>query len=544
MAEAEKNYYQTPSFEKAIEAFPPNVKEVTRLASDLCALPGISVPPQNANMEAIQETHNLAKEYAKKAGLQVIEFPPDEGHPYPFLMVTFKETNLADREFNEAVALMGHLDVVPATEAGQFNPYIQEGNLFARGAADMKTVVATYLVWMAEMQKKPDKKPPFIAMISSCEENGSDQPNHTLEALKWLKKEKGVTIRFSVVGERTGELEWMAADTPVGPIMTENRAWRWTQIENENARGKAALRDIAMAVQEGRTRIDQLNREAVPAKKKAGQKGVISGFLNPFTHIPGDEVQERGEGRKWIKVERQKGASVHAAATGTAAPSLIELFQIIEQNAEIQFGAKTTHMREIRIGQEGNFNTYDGSGAMVLSVNAEGDEPLLQNWIQDQVALTGLTLSTHAENPVVETLTQTTFGLDVREILDHKEPVETYLKEIRTQFETKGWAVETRNDRPSWQCPADHPDLMNLQAAYTEVIGEPSPSYVKLYGNDGGSLAALQQETLEGYAEQGRGDAVVFGQVGRSPHGKGEFHRLSSIQPYLDILTTWSQSYQ
>jgi len=41
--------------------------------------------------------------------------------------------------------------------------------------------------------------------------------------------------------------------------------------------------------------------------------------------------------------------------------------------------------------------------------------------------------------------------------------------------------------------------------------------------------------------ERGLGSAVVFGQVGRGPHGPDERHVVSSIRPYLDILDGWAR---
>ena len=47
------------------------------------------------------------------------------------------------------ILLTGHFDVVePEPDDSQFTPRIEGDYLHGRGAADMKTVVATYMVWM------------------------------------------------------------------------------------------------------------------------------------------------------------------------------------------------------------------------------------------------------------------------------------------------------------------------------------------------------------------------------------------------------------
>ncbi len=104
-------------------------------------------------------------------------------------------------------------------------------------------------------------------------------------------------------------------------------------------------------------------------------------------------------------------------------------------------------------------------------------------------------------------------------------------------------SLELVHDFPAWRCPSGQDDLVRLLAAYGEVVGQPSPPLVKLHGNDGGALVACRQAADPGLARAGEGHAVVFGQVGSNPHGPNEFHRGTSIRPYLDILDHWVDSY-
>lgn len=49
------------------------------------------------------------------------------------------------------IALCGHLDVVPASEEGQFEPYEEDGKLYGRGCADMKDGCAIIITLMQEL---------------------------------------------------------------------------------------------------------------------------------------------------------------------------------------------------------------------------------------------------------------------------------------------------------------------------------------------------------------------------------------------------------
>ena len=74
----------------------------------------------------------------------------------PVLYLTNQETMTPD------VAVLGHLDVVPATEE-QFIPVKKEGRLYARGALDMKSFAAVALCSLAKVLQ--EKWPLSFAVI-------------------------------------------------------------------------------------------------------------------------------------------------------------------------------------------------------------------------------------------------------------------------------------------------------------------------------------------------------------------------------------------
>jgi acetylornithine deacetylase len=86
---------------------------------------------------------------------------------YPALFIGFPGQNGAP------VMLSGHFDVVtPDPDDTQFEPHVDGDYLWGRGAADMKTVVATYLVWMKDSLKRLGSYPPVNLLLVGNEENG------------------------------------------------------------------------------------------------------------------------------------------------------------------------------------------------------------------------------------------------------------------------------------------------------------------------------------------------------------------------------------
>jgi len=102
------------------------------------------------------------------------------------------------------VALAGHTDVVPPGprekwHSDPFEPTIRDGNLYGRGAADMKTSIAAF-VTAAErfVAAHPDHPGSLGLLITSDEEGPSvDGTVRVVEAFK----ARGETLDFCIVGE-------------------------------------------------------------------------------------------------------------------------------------------------------------------------------------------------------------------------------------------------------------------------------------------------------------------------------------------------------
>jgi succinyl-diaminopimelate desuccinylase len=144
-------------------------------------------------------------------GLDVRLF--DRGR-YPAVLASFAGAEAP------SVTLCGHFDVVrPEPDDSQFQPRVQGDYIWGRGAADMKTVVASYVVWMRGIAAAGPPFPPINLLLVGNEENGEGEPFGTPHVLQTLETESGWRPELMVVGERTGE----AGEELFGSICTESR---------------------------------------------------------------------------------------------------------------------------------------------------------------------------------------------------------------------------------------------------------------------------------------------------------------------------------
>lgn len=504
------------------EYFDPRTTEVLDLAIRLTSIPGVSIPDSKLDLPRINQTLDIARGYATQHGLSVVEMPADEEHPFPYLMVSFnqEESSTIGRS---KIALVGHIDVVGAQDSAQFEPKIEGDMLIGRGAADMKTVVATQLVWMAEQQMQPGPKPPVVLMISCTEENGSTKPNGTQHAIAHLRDEFGVEIELAIVGERTGEMESMGKPK-VGPICDANRGWRWYRSEGDGSiNGSAAFDDIAYYVNDARVTARDANKN-IGSPRTEAQKNWRTGLVNSFVQIGADPELAELPNYTVIRITKV-GEAKHAAAITPDQSTLIEEFDDIYDDARTAFKGDNVKIEGVNIGQDGNFNTVTGGGEMRLVVIDSDTEAFIE-----ALKAKGYQVETQevdsSSRPA--SIAKPVFGFDVREIPEHTSEINIWIDETRASLAAIGFDFVAVNEGDGWVCPEENDHLARLRAAYEEVIGSPSPALGKLHGNDGRFF---------------EGKAIVFGQTGISPHGPKEAHYIPSILPYLQILDRFAASY-
>ena len=104
------------------------------------------------------------------------------------------------------LAFAGHTDVVPTGPLEQwtsdpFTPILRDGKLYGRGAADMKTSIAAFVVAVEEfIAAHPDHRGSVALLITSDEEGPSI--NGTVKVCQALAA-RGETLDYCIVGEPT-----------------------------------------------------------------------------------------------------------------------------------------------------------------------------------------------------------------------------------------------------------------------------------------------------------------------------------------------------
>ena len=213
-----------PRPESMVEvSFPDKTSEIVALAQDLIRIPSVTACPQ----ERLDEVHRAATlifDYLRNFGLGVRFYNRSK---YPAILAGFPG------QMEAPVMLSGHFDVVaPDPDESQFDTYIEGDYLWGRGSADMKTVLATYLVWMKDTLRKGGDFPPINLLMVGNEENGELEPMGTPHVLKLLAEESGYAPSLLIAGERTGE----KGNELWGEVCTQNRGVMRFEI---SARGNA-----------------------------------------------------------------------------------------------------------------------------------------------------------------------------------------------------------------------------------------------------------------------------------------------------------------
>ena len=110
------------------------------------------------------------------------------------------------REDCRLLAFAGHTDVVPTGPVEQwtsepFFPTIRDGKLYGRGAADMKTSIAAFVVACEEfIAASPDHQGSIAFLITSDEEGPS--VDGTVRLVELLQA-RGERLDMCIVGEPT-----------------------------------------------------------------------------------------------------------------------------------------------------------------------------------------------------------------------------------------------------------------------------------------------------------------------------------------------------
>ena len=102
------------------------------------------------------------------------------------------------------VCFAGHTDVVPtgpldAWDSDPFEPTVRDGYLYGRGAADMKSSLAAFVVAIEQFVAARPDHPGSIALLITSDEEGPSIDG-TVRVVEHLR-EGGQTLDYCVVGE-------------------------------------------------------------------------------------------------------------------------------------------------------------------------------------------------------------------------------------------------------------------------------------------------------------------------------------------------------
>jgi succinyl-diaminopimelate desuccinylase len=102
----------------------------------------------------------------------------------------------------------GHTDVVPTGPLEQwhsdpFAPTIRDGSLYGRGAADMKSAIASFVVAVEAFVRECPAHRGSIALLITSDEEGPSVDG-TARVVEWLKA-RSEKVDFCIVGEPTSE---------------------------------------------------------------------------------------------------------------------------------------------------------------------------------------------------------------------------------------------------------------------------------------------------------------------------------------------------
>ncbi len=291
---------------RVVETFPDTTSEILELAQALIRIPSVTACPQE-RLKEVHQAAGLIHDTACGHGLNVRFFG---GYRYPAVLVGFPGQEIAP------VMLSGHFDVVaPDPDERQFEPRIDGDYLWGRGAADMKTVVATYLVWMKDRLRQGPPYPPINLLLVGNEENGETEPMGTPHVLGRLANEQRLPDgtpfgapyipRLFIAGERTGE----RGDELWGEVCTQNRGVMRCEVVARAARQHsgvgAATGDLTDRLMAARVQLQDLfARHLTLQSNRRSFPGWQTQARFPFIQVgePGVYNVTPGEGRLGIEI--------------------------------------------------------------------------------------------------------------------------------------------------------------------------------------------------------------------------------------------------
>ncbi len=273
-------------------SYPDKSSEILDLAQQLIRIPSVTASP-NERLDEVQRAGSLIDDYLHNAGLEVKYF---DGK-YPAIYAKFPARSGVEVQRAGEILLTGHFDIVePEPDDSQFIPRIEGDYLWGRGAADMKTVVATYLVWMKDVMKSGKPFPNISLMLVGNEENGEAEAWGT----PYVLKELDLSPALFIAGERTGE----KGNELFGEICVENRGVMRFDVIGRGAKGHSGVAgtgDLSEKLIAARSALNEIFAQHLTLKSSDGwQSQAKFPFINVGT--PGIYNVTAGEGILGVEI--------------------------------------------------------------------------------------------------------------------------------------------------------------------------------------------------------------------------------------------------
>jgi succinyl-diaminopimelate desuccinylase len=274
-------------------SYPDKTSEILDLAQQLIRIPSVTASP-NERLDEVHRAGSLIDYYFRNAGLEVKFF--DGKYPAVYATFPFRRA-ISTQSVQSPILLTGHFDVVePEPDDSQFTPRIEGDYLCGRGAADMKTVVATYLVWMKDTLKSGKPCPNISLLLVGNEENGEAEAWGT----PYVLKELNLTPSLFIAGERTGE----KGNELFGEICVENRGVMRFDVIARGAKGHSGVAgtgDLSEKLIAARSALNEIFAKHLTLKSPDGwQSQAKFPFINVGT--PGVYNITAGEGILGVEI--------------------------------------------------------------------------------------------------------------------------------------------------------------------------------------------------------------------------------------------------
>jgi acetylornithine deacetylase/succinyl-diaminopimelate desuccinylase-like protein len=330
-------------------SYPDKTSEILDLAKKLIEIPSVTTGAEE-RLDEVLRVSTFIYDYLRNHGLDVNYY--DQGR-YPAILAGF------NGQVKAPVMLSGHFDVVaPEPDDSQFSPRQEGDYLWGRGAADMKTVVATNLVWMKDQMHLGEPFPPLNLLLVGNEENGEVEPMGTPHVLELLRG-KGYSPALFIAGERTGE----KGDELWGEICTENRGVMRFEITARGQKGHSGVasqnKNISALLLKARADIAKLLEEYLTLTGpdnwtsqvsfpfvQIGQPGIYN--INPdfgrigveIRPIPQDDIdqvyEELGKYCQASELELNVSVKENGIACDPQNPYLIQLIDAVRKTSKTE----------------------------------------------------------------------------------------------------------------------------------------------------------------------------------------------------------------